>query len=217
MREVRITEIQIKGTIIPNDDKSMYDWFDIESTCPNDVAKAFEQADGEDVDIYINSGGGDVDSANEIYSLIQRNSDRVKIHVAGRACSAATIIMCAAENDISATSMVMIHNVSTIAEGNHNDFEHAAQVLKTADRAICQAYVNKSGKPESEWLALMDKEKWFTAREAVEMGLCDKVVSPMMNGYCDVITPEQRKQFENAKAKAQAQIKLEKLKGDVKI
>lgn len=219
MREVRITEIQIKGTIIPNDDKSMYDWFDIESTCPNDVAKAFEQADGEDVDIYINSGGGEIFAATEIYSAVQKYKGKVKLHVTGLAASAASIIMCAGACDISTTSMVMIHNVSTIAQGNFKDFRHESETLRKADRAMCQAYVDKTGKSESEILALMDKETWFTAQEAVEIGLCDNVTGRdmLINAYCSVVTDEQRKQFENAKAKAAAQIRLEKLKGDVKI
>ena len=161
-------EIQIKGTIIPNDDKDIYEFFGYENTCPNDVVNALENAGNDKIDIYINSGGGDIFSATEIYSAIQKHKDNVKIHVVGLAASAASVIMCAAEND---------------------------------------------------FLPLMDKETWFTAQEAVDIGLCDKVVGRdvLINGYCSFVTDEQRKQFENAKAKAKAQIRLEKLKGDVKI
>lgn len=212
-------EIQIKGTIIPNDDKDIYEFFGYESTCPNDVVNALENAENDKIDIYINSGGGDIFSATEIYSAIQKHKDNVKIHVVGLAASAASVIMCAAENDISTTSMVMIHNVSSIAQGNFKDFKHESETLRKADRAMCQAYVDKSGKSESDFLPLMDKETWFTAQEAVDIGLCDKVVGRdvLINGYCSFVTDEQRKQFENAKVKAKAQIRLEKLKGDVKI
>ena len=219
MREVRITEIQIKGTIIPNDDKSMYDWFDIESTCPNDVAKALEQADGEDVDIYINSGGGEIFAATEIYSAVQKYKGNVKLHVTGQAASAASIIMCAGECDISATSMVMIHNVSSMAQGNYRDFKHESETLRKADKAMCQAYVNKTGKSEDEILPLMDKETWFTAQEAVEIGLCDRVVGreTLVNAYCSIVTDQQRNEYIKAAKKAKAQLRLEKIKGDVKI
>lgn len=212
-------EIQIKGTIIPNDDKDIYEFFGYENTCPNDVVNALENAGNDKIDIYINSGGGDIFSATEIYSAIQNHKDNVKIHVVGLAASAASVIMCAAENDISTTSMVMIHNVSTIAQGDFKDFKHESETLRKADRAMCQAYVDKSGKSENDFLPLMDKETWFTAQEAVDIGLCDKVVGRdvLINGYCSFVTDEQRKQFENAKAKAKAQIRLEKLKGDVKI
>lgn len=219
MRGVRITEIQIKGTIIPNDDKSMYDWFGIESTCPNDVAKALEQADGEDVDIYINSGGGEIFAATEIYSAVQKYKGNVKLHVTGLAASAASIIMCAGECDISATSMVMIHNVSSMAQGNYRDFKHESETLRKADKAMCQAYVNKTGKSESEILPLMDKETWFTAQEAVEIGLCDRVVGreTLVNAYCSIVTDQQRNEYIKAAKKAKAQLRLEKIKGDVKI
>lgn len=219
MREVRITEIQIKGTIIPNDDKSMYDWYDIESTCPNDVAKALEQADGEDVDIYINSGGGEIFAATEIYSAVQKYKGNVKLHVTGLAASAASIIMCAGECDISATSMVMIHNVSSMAQGNYRDFKHESETLRKADKAMCQAYVNKTGKSESEILPLMDKETWFTAQEAADLGLCDRVVGreTLVNAYCSIVTDQQRNEYIKAAKKAKAQLRLEKIKGDVKI
>ena len=189
-------EIQIKGTIIPNEDKNLYEYYGYENTCPKDVSTAFEKVgDDENVDIYINSGGGDIFSATEIYSVIQKYKNKAKIHVVGLAASAASVIMCAAENDISATSMVMIHNVSSIAQGNFKDFKH-----------------------ESDFLPLMDKETWFTAQEAVDIGLCDKVVGKdvLVGGYCSFVTDEQRNQYENTKAKAQLQIRLEKLKGDVK-
>lgn len=219
MREVRITEIQIKGTIIPNDDKSMYDWYDIESTCPNDVAKALEQAGGEDVDIYINSGGGEIFAATEIYSAVQKYKGNVKLHVTGLAASAASIIMCAGECDISATSMVMIHNVSSMAQGNYRDFKHESETLRKADKAMCQAYVNKTGKSEGEILPLMDKETWFTAQEAVDLGLCDRVVGreTLVNAYCSIVTDQQRNEYIKAAKKAKAQLRLEKIKGDVKI
>lgn len=212
-------EIQIKGTIIPNEDKEIYEFFGYENTCPNDVSKALESAGDESIDIYINSGGGDIFSATEIYSVIQKHKDNVKIHVVGLAASAASVIMCAAENDISTTSMVMIHNVSTIAQGNFKDFKHESETLRKADRAMCQAYVDKSGKSESEFLPLMDKETWFTAQEAVDIGLCDRVTGRdiLINGYCSIVTDEQRKQFENAKAKAEAQLRLEKIKNEVKV
>ena len=219
MREVRITEIQIKGTIIPNDDKSMYDWFDIESTCPNDVAKALEQADGEDVDIYINSGGGEIFAATEIYSAVQKYKGNVKLHVTGLAASAASIIMCAGECDISATSMVMIHNVSSTAQGNYRDFKHESETLRKADKAMCSAYVHKTGKSESDILPLMDKETWFTAQEAVDLGLCDRVAGreTLVNAYCSIVTDQQRNEYIKAAKKAKAQLRLEKIKGDVKI
>ncbi len=198
-------EINIKGTIIPNDDKPFYDYYGVQNTCPDDVKRALDTANGSDVDIYINSGGGEIFSATEIYSAIRSYKGTVKMHVTGLAASAASVIMCAAECDISPTSMVMIHNVSTSASGDFRAFRHESEVLRKSDKAVCQAYVDKTGKSEDELLALMDKETWLTAKEAVELGLCDKLAGRevLINGYCTILTDEQRRRYQAEKAKAE--------------
>ena len=212
-------EIQIKGTIIPNDDKQLYEYFGFENTCQNDVSAAIENADGKDIDIYINSGGGEIFSAKEIYSAIQKYKGNIRLHVTGLAASAASIIMCAGECDITPTSMVMIHNVSSSAYGNFKDFKHESETLRKADKAMCSAYVHKTGKSESDILPLMDKETWFTAQEAVDLGLCDRVAGreTLVNAYCSIVTDQQRNEYIKAAKKAKAQLRLEKIKGDVKI
>ena len=63
-------KVNIKGTIIRNDYKRAYDFFKIENTCPNDVSAALENAKGELIDVYINSGGGEITSASEIYAML---------------------------------------------------------------------------------------------------------------------------------------------------
>ena len=49
--------IDVKGTIVSNDDKWIYEWFEMDATCPNDVNKLIDQANGEPLEVYINSGG----------------------------------------------------------------------------------------------------------------------------------------------------------------
>ena len=51
--------VKVTGPIVPNSSKWIYDWLEIEATAPQDLEKAFEKARGEDVTIWINSGGGD--------------------------------------------------------------------------------------------------------------------------------------------------------------
>lgn len=204
-------DVNVKGVIVPSDDKWIYTYLGETSTCPRDLEDAVKEANGDRIDVYINSGGGDLHAANEMYALLKRTPN-VKLHVTGQACSAATIVMCAGDCDISDTSLVMIHNAAMTAAGNHSDMEHAAEVLKTADRAVCAAYVAKTGKPDEEWLALMEQERWFTAREVVELGLCDRIAPTITNGICKMITAEQRREAELMRAKAQAQIDLEKIK-----
>lgn len=190
------TSIDIKGTIISNDDKWIYDWYDIESVCPRDVLGKLNGTD--DIDIYINSGGGDVIAASEIYEALRQYKGNVLIHVVGLAASAASMIMCARECDISPTSLVMIHNVSTGVHGDKNAMSHEAEVLSAADEAVCCAYQIKTGRSKDELLDLMNQETWMPAQKAVELGFCDRVngASMLTNGYCRMVTDEQRQKLE---------------------
>ena len=168
-------KIDIKGAIVANDDAWIYDFFGETYTSPKNVSAALEEANGEDVDIEINSGGGDVFAGSEIYAAIRAYPGTVNIHVVGLAASAASVIACAAKSDIAPTAQMMVHNVSTWAAGNYHDMDHASDMLKQANRAIAAAYVEKSGMSEKDALDLMDAETWITAQDAVDYGLIDKI------------------------------------------
>jgi ATP-dependent Clp protease protease subunit len=167
--------IDVKGTIVSNDDKWIYEWFEYDATCPNDVIKAIDQANGEPLDVYINSGGGDIFAGSEIYSALRSYKGEVNIHVVGIAASAASVIACAGKSDISPTAMFMVHNVSGRAQGDHHVMDKSSDVLKKADKAIAAAYMAKTSMSEAEALAMMDQETWFTAQQAVDKGLIDKI------------------------------------------
>lgn len=207
-------KVNIKGTIIRNDYKRAYDFFKIENTCPNDVSAVLESAKGELVDVYINSGGGEITSASEIYAMLTAYKN-IKIHVVGMAASAASVIMCAGDCDISPTSMIMIHNVSSWAEGDYNTMSHESQVLLTATKAMAAAYVAKTGKSENDFLKLMNEEKWFTAKEAVEIGLCDRIAVPetqLVNAFCTMLTAQQISDYQKAIQIAKFKLKLLEVK-----
>lgn len=169
--------IDVRGAIVPNDEKWVYEWLDMEATCPKDVHSVLEQANGEKVDVYINSGGGDVWTGVEIFESIRAYSGGAKIHVVW-AASAASVIACAAESEISPAGMVMLHNVSGGADGDYHAMDKASEILQTVNRAVAAAYMRKTGKSEEELLALMDAETWYTAQGAVDIGLIDKISEP---------------------------------------
>lgn len=167
--------IDVKGTIISDDIAWIYDLFGESYTSPAKIHEALNEANGEDVDIDINSYGGDVFAGSEIYSAIRAYQGSVKIHVVGLAASAASVIACAAKSDISPTAQIMVHNVSTFAAGDHNEMDKTSRMLKQANRAIAAAYVDKSGMSESDALQMMDVETWLTAEDAVGYGLIDEI------------------------------------------
>lgn len=168
-------KIDIKGVIVPSEDAVVYDYFGIPNTSPAKVADAIERAGDEDLDIDINSGGGDVFAGSEIYSAIRAYRGKVMIHVVGLAASAASVIACAAKSDIAPTAQMMVHNVSTVARGDSNDMDQYADMLRQANKSVAAAYVAKAKMTEADALELMDAETWITSREAVDWGLIDSI------------------------------------------
>lgn len=166
--------IKINGTIVGNDDKWIYDWFDMESFCPRDL----DLKDGQDVDIEINSPGGYIYPASEIYTALMQHKGNVNITITGRAASAASVIAMAGTHvKMSPTAQMMIHNVSASGSGDYRDFEHFAEQLKKSNDTLANAYMLKTGKTKEEILKLMDYETWFTPDEALENGFVDEILS----------------------------------------
>lgn len=167
-------KLNIIGDIISNDDKWVYDWLGLDSICPKDVHNVIEKANGERLDVWINSGGGDLFSGSEMYEALRAYPGTVNVHIV-LAASAATLPACAGKSEIAPTGMYMIHNVASAARGDYHAMDKSSEILQKANRAVCAAYMDKTGKTEAELLKLMDRETWYTAREAVDAGLVDAI------------------------------------------
>lgn len=168
--------IDIRGVIVPDDDLWIYDWFGMDATAPKSIRQVLAEAKGETVEVVINSGGGDVMAGTEIYTALREYQGKVRIRIQSFAASAAAVIAMAGESEMSPVAQLMIHNVSSYAEGDNRDMEHMSQVLANANKALAAAFTAKSGKTEEEVLALMDRETWFTAEQAVQEGFVDRVM-----------------------------------------
>lgn len=167
--------IDIRGDIIPNDDKWIYDWLDWDATTPADVKAALDGlGSGETLTITINSGGGSVMAGQEIYSMLYGRDD-VEIKIQSLAASAASVIAMAGKSEISPVAMIMVHNVSGGTAGNYHEMEKMAEILKQMDAALSTSYCVKTGKSKDEILKLMDEETWLTANQALEMGFVDAI------------------------------------------
>lgn len=214
-----MARIDIKGIIVPSSDGWIYDYFGIENASPDKVLAGINlsREKNETADVYINSSGGDLTSGVEMYEEL-RQYGNVHIHVM-QACSAASVIMCAGYSEISPAGMVMIHNVSGVFGGDHNDMKHAEGVLKTADRAVAGAYEAKTGKPVSEWITKMNAETWLTASDAVELGLIDRIsdanggtIPALAAANTGMIPAEVMATMRNKRNKARAELQLLALK-----
>ncbi|WP_334313199.1 head maturation protease, ClpP-related [Terrihalobacillus insolitus] len=170
-------KIDIKGPIIPTDDQWIYDMFDIEATSPKKVSDALDEAKGDDVEVYINSGGGSVFDGSEIYTSLKEYSGNVTVKIVGLAASAASVIAMAGKKLlISPTSQIMIHNASVFAGGDYRDLEHTAGVLKNVNKTIANAYKIKSGMSDQDLLKMMDDETWLTPQQALEKNFVDEIM-----------------------------------------
>ncbi|MHB9950781.1 peptidase [Clostridium botulinum] len=171
-------KINVKGTIISNDDKRVYDWFEMDSTCPRDIEKAlFTAKKNEEIEVVINSGGGDVFVGSEIYSLLKDHKGKITGKIVGLAASAASVIAMGCETlKISPTAQIMIHRASMVSAGNSEDFEKGAEILKGIDKSIANAYILKTGLKQDELLDLMAKETWLDAKTAKEKGFIDEIM-----------------------------------------
>lgn len=168
--------VEIKGYIVPDDDQQIYDWFGIGTTAPQNVRQAIAEANGAPLDVEISTCyGGDVFSGSEMYSALRGYSGGVHIHITGLAASAASVIAMAGPSDMSPTAQLMVHRVSSSADGNYHAMDTSSAALQEADKAIAAAYVAKSGMAEKDALKMMDAETWITAAQAVELGLIDKI------------------------------------------
>lgn len=175
--------INIQGDIVGNDDKWIYEWFDMDATCPRDVKDILEAAEeNEPIEVLINSGGGSVMAGQEIYSALRGNS-RVTIKIQSMAGSAAGVVAMAGRCLISPVAMIMIHNVSMSgASGDYHDMQKNAEILKQMNTAMASAYTEKSGRPLDEILRLMDRETWLTANQCLEYGFVDEIMTDQQPG-----------------------------------
>lgn len=170
-------KINIKGVIIPNDDKWIYDWFEVENTSPKDVENEIDKAVGEDLEVIINSPGGDVFSGSEIYTMLKDYQGNVTVKIVGVAASAASIVAMAGKKVMmSPTAEMMIHNVSSITRGDYRDMEHSAKMLKDYNSTMANAYMIKSGMSKEQLLKLMNEETWLTPEKALENKLIDEIM-----------------------------------------
>jgi ATP-dependent protease ClpP protease subunit len=131
---------------------------------------------GGTVNLRINSPGGDVFAAQAIVAAIRDTGAKVVAHIDGFAASAATVIASAADEVVmSDGAMYMIHCGWTVAIGNSKDMTETADLLNKVDGVIAGQYAKRSGKSVDEMKAFMDAETWFTAQEAVDVGLANRI------------------------------------------
>lgn len=130
-----------------------------------------------DITVWINSPGGDVFAAAQIYNMLKEYAGNVTVRIDSLAASAASVIAMAGNTvEMSPVAMMMIHNPSTIAFGDAKDMQKAIGMLAEVKESILNAYEAKTGLNRVKLSHMMDDESWFNAKKALELGFADTIL-----------------------------------------
>lgn len=174
--------INLSGELMPDDWAELYRRFGYESGfyCPGDVRAVIEQLKpSEELVLEINSIGGQVDAAAELYSIIQKLNHPTRAEIQSMAASAASYFILACDRvEISLPAQMMIHCVSWGRGGNKHDHLWTAKQLDTSDNSVLDVYCRKCGDKATreELERLLNEETYLSARQCLEMGLVDAII-----------------------------------------
>lgn len=169
-------EAEEERTLVLNGQISDETWFGDEVT-PKMFQKELDAGTGN-ITVWINSPGGDVFAAAQIYNMLMEYKGDVTVKVDALAASAASVIAMAGTTVLmSPVAMMMIHNPMTIAIGDSKEMQKAGEMLDEVKESIMNAYEIKTGLNRTKISHLMDAESWFNAKKAVELGFADGILN----------------------------------------
>ena len=139
-----------------------------------------QESDDQPVTVFINSPGGEIFSGFAIFDMLNFISCPVTTIVTGFAASMGSILSLAADKGCRYAmpqAKIMIHQPLLMGyQGRATECEiQAREILKTRDHLV-KLYSEQTGKSHEEIKKALDRDNWFTAEEALEYGLIDKVV-----------------------------------------
>lgn len=150
-------------------------WIDDDVT-PKQFQSELTSGEGN-VSLWINSAGGDVVAACQIYNLLKDYKGKVTVKIDGLAASAASMIAMAGDEILmSPVSTMMIHNPVASAYGNTEEMEKVIDMLSEIKESILNAYELKTHLSRTKISHMMDEETWINANKAVELGFADDIL-----------------------------------------
>lgn len=173
--------LNLSGEVISDEWAEIYRWYGIKTGYyyPGGVRAELENLPaGEELVLEINSIGGDVDAAAEIYSVVQALKNPTRAEIQSLAASAASYLCLACDHvAIALPAQMMIHCASMQMDGNKFAYQWAEGVLEKQDLSILDTYCRKCGEDKREKLReLMEEETFLTATECLELGLVDSII-----------------------------------------
>ena len=142
--------------------------------------EAFDKISANEIDIHINSGGGNVFEGIAIYSHIVSSGKTVHTYIDALAASIASIIALAGEKVFMArNAQFMIHNATAVVMGTAADMRKTAGILESIEEQLIDIYHQKTNIDKKELREMMDAETWMNSQTAKEKGFADEITAAL--------------------------------------
>lgn len=153
----------------------VYDEIGYWGVTAGDFVAELTKLDVEEIELHINSPGGEVFDGVAIYEGLVGHGATVTTYVDGLAASAASFIAMAGDRVVMTKhAEMMIHDAMSFAIGNAADLREQADLLDKVSDKIANIYAERC-EDAAHWRAAMRDETWYSADEAVAAGLADEV------------------------------------------
>jgi len=137
---------------------------------------------GKPILFVINSPGGAVDAGFALWDQVQLITSPVTTLVTGLAASMGSVLSLVAPKGrrfATPNARIMIHQprLSGVMQGQASDLEINAQEILNSREKLVQLYMEATGKNHDVIERAIDRDRWFSAKEAMEFGLINKIVT----------------------------------------
>lgn len=147
-----------------------------ESTSANEFVQQLSTIKSKNIELHLNSPGGDIFDGVAIYNALKSHSAEVTVIVDALAASAASFIAQAGDKIImTRAATMMIHDGAGLVWGTASDMRDTADLLDKLSNTVADIYSARAGESVEFWRNLMIEEVWYNSSEAVEAGLADEV------------------------------------------
>lgn len=147
-----------------------------EGVSAKQFVKDLQALDVDNIDLHINSPGGNVFDGNAIYNALMAHKAVIDVKIDGIAASIASVVAMSGDTvEMPENAMLMLHDPSGGVIGTAEDMLKMAEALDKIKTGLVSAYRGKSGRENDEISEMMTEETWLTAREALDYGFADKI------------------------------------------
>lgn len=138
-------------------------------SCAEDMAKFFHENENEEIELHINSMGGDVYEGEAMVSAIKNHQKKVTAFIDGIAASTASFVALACDAvKMARRAEIFIHKAHTCAYGNADDFELTAKDLRKSDEKIVEIYKSRAKSKDTDFLTMMVADNFGTTLSGEE-------------------------------------------------